>query len=620
MSSYYPPKNYTPKFDTSQFDNQEQQYLNFPVAQGTQTFQNIIVNGTITVPSNPFAYLNSNQTFTGVNSFNNNIIMRSSKYIELLDSTNTIASFVQQISNNLDIHNFGTGSIVLNSPSVDMTIPYTYMGGAEMISGNYFTQYDTTNTYGTTLSQLSTDYIIENQNNSSSIILRNKNATGVSVVHQFAFNRVSLGSLLQMGSGLDIVLQGTGKIDQSLATGQNIFHTMKFNNSTGNKQITLFENSPTSVAGNYTLSVEANVLRYNVPITASHIMSIGSGVSTYTNIITIDTNGLTMNSNKNIVLSGTSILSQTGTGTNTLKSTTFSANNTHSNGGQILQYDNTNAVYTTLSQATTNSYLIENNYNSSSIYLRNKNATGGSVDYIFSYDAMTIPTPLTINNNLIVSSYNLVLKNGTNQSNLFQFGTGLYFWNLNNSGSITQRVKTAGGTDVDAVVVDSTTTTINTTLNCKKNITLPPASGYILPAVSGSSYELGYKLPGSITSLSTTITGGAIYNLGQITIPWGVWLVTAVFSFYVSTNGNITTQNYSLSYSNSTINTDECEQAGGEAMTSNYYKIKRLNTIYNATVSSATLYLTMSITASSGVYQYNGTSSGYCQIYAVRIA
>jgi hypothetical protein len=58
MSAYNPPKSQPPVFDTTQFDNSEEEnYLQFPIAQGDQTMQNVLikknltVNGTITTES-----------------------------------------------------------------------------------------------------------------------------------------------------------------------------------------------------------------------------------------------------------------------------------------------------------------------------------------------------------------------------------------------------------------------------------------------------------------------------------------------------------------------------------------------------------------------------------------
>jgi hypothetical protein len=47
MSAYSPPLENLPTFDTSQFTNANNRFLQYPVAQGTETFEDIIVNGTM---------------------------------------------------------------------------------------------------------------------------------------------------------------------------------------------------------------------------------------------------------------------------------------------------------------------------------------------------------------------------------------------------------------------------------------------------------------------------------------------------------------------------------------------------------------------------------------------
>jgi hypothetical protein len=84
MSAYNAPKSQPPIFDTSQFDNSEEEtYLQFPVAQGIETFPSIIVNqditlkspGTLTLPNDSIqdAYLSANVALKDqINSFTQN--------------------------------------------------------------------------------------------------------------------------------------------------------------------------------------------------------------------------------------------------------------------------------------------------------------------------------------------------------------------------------------------------------------------------------------------------------------------------------------------------------------------------------------------------------------------
>jgi hypothetical protein len=224
---------------------------------------------------------------------------------------------------------------------------------------------------------------------------------------------------LTMNSNFNITLSGTGIINGTLSTGQCIFNTLKFNNSTSNQQITLYENSPTDSASNYFISVEGSRIRYNVNSGATHLFSTGTGVSTYSTHVSINSNGLTMAANRNMFQSGTGILSQTGTGinlmknitqnvdcnllqsgigvitqsgtgTNALKGSTFSANNTHYNGAKIIQYDSTNVFYTQLNQSGAD-YIISNGggsifLNANEVNLTNSYTTLKGGTSVFGYN------------------------------------------------------------------------------------------------------------------------------------------------------------------------------------------------------------------------------------------
>ena len=363
--------------------------------------------------------------------------------------TNTMKA-ISMISN-ADITFQGTGKIDQSASSGTNILKNTTFS-----SGSVINQYNSTGAVYTSLSQTdTTTYLIENQYNTSTITLRNKNAVGTSINHSFAYNRVSLGSLLQMGANLDIVLQGTGIIDQTIGTGTNILNTIKFNNSTTNKQITLYENSPTDIASNYTISVEGSRIRYNVNSGATHLFSTGTGVSTYSTHASINSTGLTMAGNRNIIISGSGILSQSGagvnlmknitmnadnnllqsgigviqqsgTGTNALKGSTFSANNTHYNGSAIIQYDSTNVFYTQLNQSGVDYYITNGGgsifLNANEVNLTNSYATlkggtsvsGYSTHFPFT-DGINYITGQTImrGGSVEITDGPLVLPNGT---------------------------------------------------------------------------------------------------------------------------------------------------------------------------------------------------------------
>ena len=264
---------------------------------------------------------------------------------------------------------------------------------------------------------------------------------------------------LTMNSNFNITLSGNCIIDGTLSTGQCIFNTLKFNNSTSNQQITLYENSPTDSASNYFISVEGSRIRYNVNSGATHLFSTGTGVSTYSTHVSINSNGLTMAGNRNMFQSGTGILSQTGTGinlmknitmnadqnllqsgigvitqtgtgTNAFKGSTFAGSNTHYNGSAINLYNSTNTSYTQLIQSGVN-YFISNSASGGSILLRTLNATGTANDFNINASDIICDKYFYIYNNKA-----LVLKDTNNitQSNLSQFNGTLFLDNYSTNG------------------------------------------------------------------------------------------------------------------------------------------------------------------------------------------
>jgi hypothetical protein len=588
-------------------------------------------------------------TFTNISNFNGYVDtyaglgVNSGTVLTFGDSTNTIFSQINQFNNTMSITNYGTGSVAIVSPSVDLTNTYTYMAGAEMIGGNQFTQYDTTTTYGTALSQSSTNYLIENQYNSSSIILRNKNASGVAVDHTFGFNAVSINAPLTLGTNCNLILTGSGIIDQTSSTGENILSSIRFINTTSVKQITLFRNSATNLANNYTISVEnPSTLRYNVSSgSASHVFSYGSGVNTYGNFLTISGAGLTqglgnyiqsstsiisqsgtgvnlmknitLNVNNNLLQSGIGVITQSGTGTNALKGTTFSASNSHFNGASIIQYDSTNAVTTTLSQATTNSYLIENNYNSSDIYLRNKDATGVAVNHVFAHNGVTLGANLLLANSLIG-----IFQHGVgNQTNIRQSSSSFIVNNITNSGSTVLRTfNSTGSASVDGITTSYTGTTIANTLTLTNNTNLPSTQ------VTQTSGQLGYIHQGTILNVPSpvTMTTGTTYYLASMTLPVGLWNVFAQTSYTFSTGGTITYDYATIATNATSISNDDVLTSGNVTAGTGNGIIRRLNGIFSST-GSTVLYVNIQAVFGAGpVLQYSNTSQTYTRFYAVRIA
>jgi hypothetical protein len=273
-------------------------------------------------------------------------------------------------------------------------------------------------------------------NSSGLTLLGNMTQSTTSIIDQSSNSSgINLLKAITMNAGTNLTQTTTSIIDQSSSTGGiNLLKAITMNANT------IFLQSGTGI-----------------------LSQAGTGISLMKNI--------TQNVDCNLLQFGIGVIQQSGTGTNALKGTTFSASNTHYNGAEIILKDSTNAVYTTLSQATTNTYLIENNFNSSEIRLRNKNVSGGNVDYIFSYIGAFLYNTLYLESNNVVA-----YRSGANQTNLGQSGTSFVCENTSDSNSIILRVKNSTGTPIDAITTDYNTTTISNNLVCSGTLTFPSAS------------------------------------------------------------------------------------------------------------------------------------------------
>ena len=472
-----------------------------------------------------FSY-GSGTTYTDVATINSaglsmagKVSLSGSNFIELLDSTNTIASYITQIGGVLDIHNFGSGAVKITSPSLDLTNTYTYIQGAELDYGSILAFLDLTQTYATDLNQSSTNFIIENQYLSSSIILRNKDATGTAVNHTFSYNGITFNQPLTLTATSQLVLTNTniyqtGGFPNTMATivmdalqnlyfsggfisqttisssGSNILKKTEITDLTitggftfssgtgtiinGTAVLTLPTTTDTLVGRNTTDTLTNKTL--TTPIiaqikpTASFTLTLPTltdtlvsrtSTDTLTNktltspIIStiVNTGTLTLPTatttlvgrtttdtltNKTLTSPVISTIVNTGTLTlptstdtlvgrattdtltnKTLNSPIFTGTTTFNTGTIINQYDSTGVVYTSLSQSNLTSYLIENQYNSSSIILRNKDATGTAVNHTFAYNAISLNAPITMgnNNNLTMQGSGRIIQASTTSTN-----------------------------------------------------------------------------------------------------------------------------------------------------------------------------------------------------------
>jgi hypothetical protein len=136
-----------------------------------------------------------------------------------------------------------------------------------------------------------------------------------------------------------------------------------------------------------------------------NIVQSGTGILSQTGTGINLMKNITMNVDNNLLQSGIGVITQTGTGTNALKGSTFSGSNTHYNGSAINQYNSTNTSYTQLIQSGVN-YFISNSANGGYIILKTLNATGTANDiYINAYvvECINNTNDIVMENNMLKS-------------------------------------------------------------------------------------------------------------------------------------------------------------------------------------------------------------------------
>ena len=273
MSAYNPPKNQPPIFDTTQFYNQEQEKLNYPIAQGTETFGNIIINGSIIIPATPIAYLNNTQTFTGVNTFNGNTILTTTS-ITNLSVSGTLSLPAGSVADS-----YLTSNIPKKNTTNTFTLLQTLNGGLSV-----------TGTLTLPASSIADSYLTSNvplKNTTNTFTLLQTLNGGLSVTGTLTLPATSIADSY-LTSNVPL------KNANNTYTGDNTFATIKFTNSTSVQQITLYEVSSSNYAENYSITINPYTLRYNTNSTGNHIFSTGTG-TTYTDVATINSTSLTMN-------------------------------------------------------------------------------------------------------------------------------------------------------------------------------------------------------------------------------------------------------------------------------------------------------------------------------------
>jgi hypothetical protein len=104
-----------------------------------------------------------------------------------------------------------------------------------------------------------------------------------------------------------------------------------------------------------------------------------------------------------------------------------------------------------------------------------------------------------------------------------------------------------------------------------------------------------------------------------MTLPVGTWNVFGSSCFYVVTGGSLLSDSHSISKTSATNDNSNIIINGQSTTTSGQNIVRRLNTIVTST-GSQIVYLTITLSISTGTYQSNSTSQVYVNFYAIRIA
>ena len=535
--------------------------INLPTITGTDTFVCENNSTTLTNKIIDSGVFSGTTIFTDTVRSDTAITIRDGWQITWFDGTNTTYSDINQYGNDFVITNrYDSGYIIVNGVNGAFPTELTRVNWTEfgLRTGVPLRLWDNTNTYYTETSQFTTTYMIDTDYNSSTILLRTKDASGTAVDYSFAYNQFS----------------------------------------------------------------------FNTPL----------------------------------LQSGIGVITQTGTGTNALKGSTFSGNNTHYNGSIITQYDSTNTYFSQLSQVGAN-YFISNdtnggvsvirNKNSSGVandiaisatdivmdkntyiqnskvlvltdgltgytqtninhtggnfYIQNLNPTGGYI-YMNMYNGTTLETYLLIHYTAISLRTGVPLRvwNSTNAyyTELSQSGTTGYLTNINSGSSLILRTADTSGNVDERFLV-----TYN---KIKTNVNIELPTTYTAP----TSGFLGYKFNGTIAS-SLTITPNVVFSVGSITLGVGVWNVFGQTSYYVQTSGTLDTHAVSISSSNTSIDYTCCELSLHNAISVGNYMSRRINTIITSS-GSTTVYLNALLQYFAPLaFLYDVTNTN---LYAVRIA
>jgi hypothetical protein len=184
------------------------------------------------------------------------------------------------------------------------------------------------------------------------------------------------------------------------------------------------------------------------------------------------------------------------------------------------------------------------------------------------------------------------------------------FWTLDSNNNIYNNTGTS--TNIYGNLGVTGTSTLNQT-SFLQPLTL--CTSYIAP-ISG---QLGYNYSGTVLTGTTSFISGTTYNLASMTLPVGTWNVFGVSCFNVVTGGSLTSDSHSISKISAINDNSNIIINGSSTLISGQNIVRRLNTIITSS-GSQTVYLTITLSISTGTYESNTTSQSYVNFYAIRIA
>jgi hypothetical protein len=246
------------------------------------------------------------------------------------------------------------------------------------------------------------------------------------------------------------------------------------------------------------------------------------------------------------------------------------------------------------------------------------NSAGASLNVIqFTYTTLTMGLDMTCNA-IIMTANNTLSQSGSGI--ISQTGTGTnqlkstkITGNLEITGTLTQT-----GVNIAYLANTQTFTGTNTfdeQMSMKKSLNLPTTY------VAKTGAQLGYSGTAPVILSGTiTMSSGSTYNVAEITLNIGEWMLYGVASYNCLTAATtLTSAEYSISATSGALD--------GDCLLREYtpanvvgQPIIPLSTFVSVSTSSTTYYVVVRVVFSGGSFVRNSVSAANCRIKAVRIA